>query len=156
MRGRRLLILLAGALAALVLFLVLRPGGDEGDAIDAVTTTGPPTTTPARTASPTTAPSGPAATASPPRPAVLLVPIRIRGGRPVGGSARPSVQRGRRVRLVVRSDVADEVHLHGYDLSRQVKPGAPAQLTFRATIPGRFEIELEQRELRIGELEVRP
>jgi hypothetical protein len=56
----------------------------------------------------------------------------------------------------VRSDVADHVHLHGYDLMRDVAPGAPAQLVFTADIPGRFEIELEDRHLQLAELEVRP
>ena len=58
--------------------------------------------------------------------------------------------------LRVRSNVADHVHVHGYDLMRDVAPGKPAELTFRATIPGRFEVELEERGLQIAELTVRP
>ena len=84
------------------------------------------------------------------------VPITIRGGRPVGGIRRVTVARNRPVVLVVRSDVADHVHLHGYDVMRDVAPGAPAQLAFRATIPGRFEVELEDRRLQIADITVRP
>jgi hypothetical protein len=56
----------------------------------------------------------------------------------------------------VRADVSDHVHLHGYDIMRDVSPGRPARLRFRATIPGRFEVELEDRRLQIAQLEVRP
>ncbi|WP_193345672.1 hypothetical protein [Blastococcus saxobsidens] len=45
---------------------------------------------------------------------------------------------------MVTSDVADEVHLHGYDVSAPVAPGEPATLTFDATIPGVFELELHE------------
>ena len=54
------------------------------------------------------------------------------------------------------SDVADHVHLHGYDLMANVAPGAPATIRFTADAPGRFEIELEDLGLQIAELEVRP
>ena len=67
-----------------------------------------------------------------------------------------SVQRDRQVVLVVESELTDHVHLHGYDLMADVAPGAPATIRFKATAPGRFEIELEDRGLQIGELEVRP
>ena len=58
--------------------------------------------------------------------------------------------------VTVTSDVADEVHLHGYDLSADVAPGAPATIRFEANAPGRFEIELENAGVQIAELEVRP
>ena len=62
----------------------------------------------------------------------------------------------KKVTLVVSSDIADEVHLHGYDLMADAAPGEKARIAFVATIPGRFEVELEDRALQIGELEVRP
>jgi hypothetical protein len=82
--------------------------------------------------------------------------IVIKGGKPTGGIERVSVTKGDRVRLVVVSDVPDEVHLHGYDLSTDVSPTRRGVIAFRATVPGRFEVELEERGLQIGELEVRP
>jgi heme/copper-type cytochrome/quinol oxidase subunit 2 len=66
------------------------------------------------------------------------------------------VKQGRQVRFVVRADVSDHVHVHGYDLMHDVAPGKPAQIAFRATVPGQFEVELEDRGLQIAELEVRP
>ena len=49
------------------------------------------------------------------------------------------------------------IHVHGYDLVAGVGPGLPpARIRFRATTPGRFEVELEDRRLQIAQLEVRP
>jgi heme/copper-type cytochrome/quinol oxidase subunit 2 len=67
-----------------------------------------------------------------------------------------SVTQGRQVELIVTSEIADEVHVHGYDLMGDVAPGMPVTIAFKATAPGRFEIELEQHKLQIAELEVRP
>lgn len=95
--------------------------------------------------------------ATPPPPAPVAIRIAVRDGRPVGGIARPSVEQGDRVVLVVSADVSGSAHVHGYDLERPVRPGRPARIGFRATIPGRFEIELHAHpELQIGELTVRP
>ncbi len=58
--------------------------------------------------------------------------------------------------LVVRADVSDHVHLHGYDLMADVAPGAPARLRFTADVPGRFEVELEDLGVPIADLQVRP
>jgi hypothetical protein len=69
---------------------------------------------------------------------------------------RYSVRKGRKVVLVVASELADHVHLHGYDLIADVAPGQRATIRFTATAAGLFEIELEDRGLEIAELEVRP
>lgn len=58
--------------------------------------------------------------------------------------------------LIVSADVADEVHVHGYDLMADVAPGSPARISFEASVPGRFEVELESRALQIAELRVGP
>lgn len=77
-------------------------------------------------------------------------------GAPQGGIVRETVEKDERVVLVVTSDVADEVHLHGYDVTRDVAPGKPARLPFKATIPGRFEVELEDRGVQIADITVQP
>ena len=78
------------------------------------------------------------------------------GGEPQGGIVRDSVDLDSAVVITVTSDVADEVHVHGYDLMADVAPGAPATIRFTADAPGRFEIELENTGVQIAELEVRP
>ena len=80
----------------------------------------------------------------------------MRNGQPVGGVKHAVIDRGKQVLFVVRSDVSDHIHLHGYDLLADVAPGQPARIRFRATQPGVFDVELEDRVVLIAELEVRP
>ena len=67
--------------------------------------------------------------------------IQIQGGEVVGGAASIEVEQGEPVRIVVAADAPDEIHLHGYDLTREAAPGAPARFNFRADLEGVFEIE---------------
>ena len=145
----KVVVVLAGAAILVALFLVLRPDDDDDDG---TATPPPPTETTTGTTTTTTR-----TTATRPKP-VGPTPIRIvvRGGRVIGGLGRARLDRGERAVLIVRADVSDHVHLHGYDVMRDVAPGAPARLRFRATIPGRFEVELEERGLQIAQIEVRP
>ena len=54
------------------------------------------------------------------------------------------------------SDVADEVHMHGYDIEKDVKAGGSVTFDFPATIEGIFEAELEGRKEQIARTEVNP
>jgi hypothetical protein len=84
-----------------------------------------------------------------------VIAIRIKDGKPAGGITRVTVEKPQLVDLVVHSDVADEVHVHGYDLHQDVEAGGTARIRFRATIKGVFEAELEDRGLQILELTVK-
>ncbi len=66
------------------------------------------------------------------------------------------VHEGDRVTLRLTSDRPVEVHLHGYDLEREVSPGEAATLSFEADLPGRFEIEDHETEDVLGMLLVQP
>jgi hypothetical protein len=139
--------LIAAALGLLVsLYFALRPGDDNEAAstTTAVTTTAPTST------------EAPPATTTEAAPAPVQVDVVVVGGEPQGGIVRESVDLDSEVVVTVTSDVADEVHVHGYDLMADVAPGAPATIRFTADAPGRFEIELENTGVQIAELEVRP
>jgi hypothetical protein len=82
--------------------------------------------------------------------------IIVRGGKPVGGVKRLEYERGERVRFSVRSDVADEVHVHGFDVAKDVSAGGRVRFEFPADIEGVFEVELEHRKTEIAELRVEP
>jgi hypothetical protein len=135
-------------LAALVLALFVTGCGDDEAAPPTDTTT--TTTTTTTTEPPTTT------TTPPPPPGPTVVRIRVVDGAPRGGIVRETVSQNDRVVLVVTSDVSDHVHLHGYDIMRDVAPGRVARLPFRATVPGRFEVELEDRGLQIADITVTP
>jgi heme/copper-type cytochrome/quinol oxidase subunit 2 len=72
-----------------------------------------------------------------------------------GGVSRVPVHLGSSVALVVSSDVADEVHLHGYNRKVDVPAGGTATLEFVADQAGVFEAELESRGTQLVQLEVR-
>ena len=124
-------------------------GGGDGESADTtstettITTTTTDTTTETTTTETTPPPAGP-----------TEIRIVVVNGAPKGGIVREKVDKGDRVVLIVRSDVTDHVHLHGYDITRDVAPGKPARLPFKATIPGRFEVELEDRGAPIADITV--
>jgi hypothetical protein len=89
-------------------------------------------------------------------PKPVEVAIVVENGAPKGGIVRKTVSKGDHVVLVVTSDVADEIHLHGYDMKKDVSAGGTIHLPFTATLPGRFEVELEQRGVQIADLTVNP
>jgi hypothetical protein len=82
--------------------------------------------------------------------------IVIKHGKPVGGIADLIYNQGEQVRFKVDSDVSDEVHMHGYDIMKDVKAGGSVSFDFPATIEGVFEAELEGRKEQILELTVNP
>ena len=84
------------------------------------------------------------------------VKVVVVNGSPQGGIVRQTVNKDDQVVLVVTSDIADEIHLHGYDKAKDVAAGGTVRLPFKATIPGRFEAELESRGVQIAEITVEP
>jgi hypothetical protein len=95
-----------------------------------------PTRSPALSPSPTAVP-----TSSAPRPTFSITYAK---GHVAGGTRRLKVAYRAKVSIQVTSDVADEVHLHGYDVMVDVAPGHPALLTFTAKLRGVYKIELEK------------
>jgi hypothetical protein len=59
------------------------------------------------------------------------------------------------VTIEVTSDVAEEIHVHGYDKMVDLEPNKAASLTLEADIPGVFEVELEQSAKLLFEMEVK-
>ncbi len=143
----------AAVAIAAVLLLGACGGGDDDQAAPAATGT----TTSGTDEGATTTETGGEATPPPPPPAPERRELRVTV--PAGGPtriARFDIEQGEDVILVVRSAVADEVHLHGYDLSTEVAPGRVGRIRFTADHPGRFEIELEGAGEEIAELRVTP
>lgn len=148
MRPGRPIALLVAVVVFVAGFALASCGGDEGG--DTTETTQTETTTGTTTETTTTT-----TTVEPP-PGPTVVRVRVVGGVPKGGIVRKTVKQGDRVDIVVTSDVADHVHLHGYDIMRDVAPGKTARIRFRAKVPGRFEVELEDRGVQIASLTVEP
>ncbi len=84
-----------------------------------------------------------------------VIEVKLAGGQVVGGPRTVTAKLGSRVTIRAQSDVAEELHLHTYDLSAEIRPSVPSELIFKADIPGRFEVEFEQAGKQALTLEVR-
>lgn len=97
-----------------------------------------------------------AVSAAPAATTPTVVRITVVDGRPVGGIKRTTVKRGTVVRYVVRTARGEDIHLHGYNLTRRIRPGTPTVLHFTAKLAGRFELELHHPDALLAQLTVRP
>lgn len=82
--------------------------------------------------------------------------IVIEDGEPVDGVQELSFTQGDDIKFKVESDVADEVHFHGYDVGMDVEAGGSVTFDVPATDAGVFEVELEERVVPIAEITVNP
>ena len=148
-RGQRLGLIALAVAVAVVAFVVARPD-DEDD--------GPPPPAADRpTSERSGSGAGPTATTEA-RPENRIV---LRDHEVTGGTRRIEARRGQLVRIAVESDAPDEIHLHGYDLTRRARPAEPARFSFRADVEGIFELESHEAEhegleAAIARLVVRP
>jgi hypothetical protein len=82
--------------------------------------------------------------------------VTVVDGKPDGGVKTITYNKGDTVDLTVKSDTADEIHIHGYDLHKDVTKGGSVHFTFPASIDGKFVIELEDAGEQIASLQVEP
>jgi hypothetical protein len=80
----------------------------------------------------------------------------VAGGEPRDGVADLEFGAGEQVRFDVRSDVAEEIHVHGYDLYADLEPGKTTEVRFPAELEGVFEVELHGSGAPLAELTVEP
>jgi hypothetical protein len=143
-RGQRLTFLGIAVVIAAVAVILLAGGEDEtGNRANSA-----PTPTPTATATAADGEETPTPTPTPtPKPPPLLEAGKVR---------RLTVDEGDTVRFRVRSDTADEIHIHGYDITKEVGPGKAVTVSFKASITGIFEIEFHGSGTQIAELRVEP
>jgi hypothetical protein len=78
-------------------------------------------------------------------------------GHPVGGIQDLNYHKGDQIHFKVEVPFEEEVHLHGYDIPKEVpKGGGTVTYDLPATLEGVFEAELEDRKEQIIELTVEP
>jgi cytoskeletal protein RodZ len=177
--GQRWLIVLGALAVLLVVFVVLQggdgSGSDSSSSPSAQTTAAQSTSAPSTTTSTTTTEttdstdstttddgsgSETGSTSDSTSTSDATVPasqtINVVNGQPQGGVKTVSFKKNDQVVLKVNSDVADEIHVHGYDLKKDVAKGGSVTFRFKGTIEGRFEVELENAGTQIANLEVTP
>ena len=147
-RQRITLLGIAAAIAAVAIVIALVAGGGDDEGSDTTATT--QATETQQEQQPTTT----EAEAEPPEPEPTQ--IRVKGGEAVGGAADIDVSKDDTVEIEVRADAADEAHLHGYDITKEVGPGETARFRFKADIEGVFELELHNSGGQLAKITVKP
>jgi FtsP/CotA-like multicopper oxidase with cupredoxin domain len=133
-RNQRIVLVAAALVVAVAAFVIAQPGDDD-DSKQSSNTTQTEETTDTGTETDTTA-EQPAQPAEPP-----VTRIDVKDGVIDGDVKSIEVAKGDTVRIVVTSNVDDEIHLHGYDIEKEAGPGKPARFKFKATLEGAFELE---------------
>lgn len=145
-----MLLALVGVVVAVVLFLVLKDDTADDD-----------TTLPAPQQSATG--EGPGedqdagSKAKRQKPAKPQLPlIEIRDGQPVGGVQELEFNRGEEVRIEIRANTEEEVHLHGYDITLPIPAGKAQTLSFKADLDGLYELESHVTAAPLAEISIAP
>ena len=139
-RNQRLGLVAATVVVAVVAFVIAKPGADDGKETagnaggTATKTTGGSRQTNGGGQQTT---NGGSRQGSEPK----ATRITIEGGKLQGEPKSISVTTGDPVRIVVSSDAANKLHLHGFDIEKTAMPGKPARFSFDANIEGEFELE---------------
>lgn len=142
MIGKPLIFILAGTLLMAVLFLWFKPEGQAP-----------------QISAPVIAPvveALPAVVTPPPAPAPKVFELAVKNKQLVSGPHLLQVVQGDAVTIRITSDIAEELHLHGYDQTVDLQANVPGNLSFVADHSGRFEYELEHSGIELGVLEVLP
>ena len=129
--NQRLGLVALAVAVAVAAFAIVKPGDDQ----DSQNTAGKATR--AETAENTS--TGSDTATKPEQPVVQR--IVIKDGRPVGGVRELKFTTGELARIEVSSEAPDQLHLHGYEIRKEARPGKPASFRFEAKAEGTFELE---------------
>ena len=140
-RVLRISLVVAAAFAAVLTFVVLRPD----DVVNTAAESPPEATVTRDPASDADAEPTPTPTPRPQPPLLTADATRTL-----------TFERGDTIAFRVRHSSPDEIHVHGYDVSRQLPAGRTVTVRFPADIEGIFEVELEHSATPLGRLRVEP
>jgi hypothetical protein len=132
--------------------LIVACGGDGDDTAgtSATSTAAPPVATS------TTPPQPQVATSSAPSSDVRVVEVTITNGQVQTAADQVELARGEPARLVVTSDVADELHVHsGIGFEAELPAGEPTTLDVIFDEPGVYYVELHHSGLQLLQFVVR-
>lgn len=147
MNTRTALIGAALVVVAIILFVVLKGGGDDEDNLSV--------SGGAAAKSDTGKQEGDAGK-SEKKPSIPTVVVG-QDGKPVGGVTELTYKKGDQIHFKVEVPFEEEVHLHGYDVMKEVpEGGGTVTYDLPAEIEGIFEAELEGKGEQIVELKVEP
>jgi plastocyanin len=85
-----------------------------------------------------------------------LPTIVVRDEEPVNGVETLEFSAGEQVEFRVESNTATEVHVHGYEIEKEVPAGKPVTVSFPAELEGIYDVEVHPAEEQVAELRVNP
>ena len=142
-----------GAIALVVVLFVVLNGDDSNDSSSTTATTQQGGGTGATGKADANGDGQPSQTNPQLKPPVTIV---VKNGKPEGGVKKLEYKKSDQVRLVVRSDVADEIHVHGYNLKKDVPAGGSVRSTSRPTSRACSRSSSRAASEQIAELRVSP
>lgn len=147
----------AGLLAAVTLLaaqtlVACSSGSGTAGAPPAAATSAPANSLPPSAAS--DPPSAGAASRSPAE-AFRTVAVTVAGRRVRPAPGQVAVRVGERLRITVTADAANQVHVHGVDVERDLAPDQPVSLVVAYDQPGVYEVELHDPALLLFQVAVR-
>jgi hypothetical protein len=156
---QRLAIVVGAIVVLVVAYVVISGGDDEKSGGSTQPAASQPSSNQSTEAGATdTSGSGTSSTGTATEPAAPPAPptVRVVDAKPQGGIKKLNFDKGDQIRFRVVSDTADEIHVHGYDLMKDVAKGGSVTFSFKGSIDGRFVVELEDHGEQIAELDVQP
>jgi hypothetical protein len=84
------------------------------------------------------------------------VTIDVKNAKPVGGVKHIKLKQNGTLTLTVKSDTADEIHVHATDQHKDVAKGGSVTLVIKPSGTGNSEIELENHKQQLAELAIQP
>ncbi|WP_346767668.1 cupredoxin domain-containing protein [Knoellia koreensis] len=140
---------------ALVTALTACGGGDPaggGGATSSSSTSSNPTSSGSPTSSATSTTS--ASSSSTSTPAGRTVEVTITGRKVDPAPATVKLGVGEKLTLTVTSDHDDVLHIHGFDIEKNLKAGQPTTVELTGDAPGVYEVETHEPELRLLKIAV--
>ena len=151
MSGRQRITFLAiAALIAVVAVIVLADSSEDDSDPSQTAATATPTATPTESepeSSEETATPTPTPTPTPEPPPPLMQSGKV---------TELEFTEGETIRFRVRSQEPEEIHVHCYDITRDVPAGKTITVSFEASITGTCEVEFHNSGEEIGALTVKP
>lgn len=135
-------------LLAAAALLTLSACGSGGESQSATTPANPSTSGAA------TSPSGSLSPTEEERDQVVEVRVSVADGKVKPATRRVEVERDSQVRLLITSDVDDDVHVHGYDIEAALEAGRTTTVELVADQQGVFEVETHDGGLTLLQLQV--
>ena len=142
-RRQRFTFLAIAVVIAVVAAVVLADTSEDDDQPSQTAATATPTGTPTEPGE-ETATATPTATPTPKPPPLLTA----------GKVAELEFTEGETIRFRVRSGEPEEIHVHCYDITRDVPAGRTITVSFKASITGTCEVEFHNSGEPIGEITV--